>query len=617
MKSFNLLKPYLAQNRFYLLTGFVCLIAVDLFQLFFPRVIKWAVDDLTAYKADLAGLSLYALYLVGLAIMIGLFRYGWLRCFLGTARQVEEELRNRLFTHIQTLSASYFDKTKTGDLMAHATNDMQNIRMSVGIGMVTIIDTAFLGTAGIGFMAYINVRLTMFALIPMPFVMLCSWFFRKKMHRMYGEVQGTFSELTEAVRERFAGIRIIKAYNREKDSLATVEEISGEYVNKNLKLARITGSFSPLVTFLSNLSLGIILWVGGHQTIMTTITPGDFVAFGSYLGLLTWPMMAIGTITNIVQRGKASLDRINAILETRPQVNDTPDAKPIRRFKNNIVFENVSFGYEIRDSRLEIRDLKLETRDSELETRNSKLESKTQVSSFKFQVSSFKLQLEQGQTLGIIGPPGAGKTTLLNLLPRFYDVSQGRILTDGTDIRKLKLRDVRSLISFMPQEPFLFASTIRENIIFGNPEAKEADLIRAVKAAALHDTIKSFPNGFETVVGEKGVILSGGQKQRIALARAFIRPSPILILDDPISQVDMETASDILSVIRSMTGFRTIIIVSHRISAVRFADHIITLKNGCIAESGTHEQLMQEESYYARTFHLQQIEEELGLSVHE
>jgi len=595
MKSIYLLKPYLIEKRLAIFAGVVCLIAVDMLQLYLPRLIKRAVDDLTAFRIDLAGLSLYALYMVGIALMIGMFRYGWLRCFVGMSRRVEEGLRNQLFEHVQTLSPSYFDKTKTGDLMAHASNDMLQVRMATGIGVVTVIDTIFMGTAAIAFMAYINVTLTLFALAPMPLVVLASWYFSKKMHLMYGEVQETFSELTEVVRERIAGIRIIKAYNREKDSLSGLEKISGEYVSNNLKLAKITGSFSPMITFFSNMSLAVIICVGGRQTILTDISAGDFVAFSSYMGLLMWPITAIGTVTNLVQRGKASLDRINKILETRPDIADVPNATSVREIKNDIVFENVTFSYK--------KNLETEKGGAQDVGRNF------QVST----LSEINLKIERGMTLGIIGPPGSGKTTLLSLLPRFYDVCGGRILIAGTDIRDFKLCDLRTLISFMPQEPFLFAGTIRENIMFGNVKAQESDLIKAAESAALSDTIRSFPEGFETVVGERGVILSGGQKQRIALARALIRKSPVLILDDPISQVDAETANFIINTIQSEAEERTVLIVSHRLSALRFADRIIALKEGVITESGTHEQLaQQEESYYAKTLRLQQIEEELN-----
>jgi len=581
MKSFYLIKPYIQENRLRIFLGIICLITVDFLQLFIPRVIKWAIDDLAGLQTDLIKLLAYAFYIVGIAVLIGLFRYAWRHCLIGTSRRVEEGLRNRLFAHIQTLSAPYFDKTKTGDLMAHATNDIQHVRMATGMGTVALTDAIVLGTAAIGFMAYINIRLTVFVLIPMPLIVVSARLFSKKMHRMYGEVQKAFSDLTEVTRERFAGIRVTKAYCRETDSAVKLEIKSRNYIDKNLRLVRVTGSFFPMMVLLSNLSLAIVLFLGGRQTIDFTITPGDFVAFIAYLGLLTWPMMAIGWVTNLIQRGKASLDRIDKIIKTEPEIGDMPGAKPIKKTRGGLVFDNVAFSYGLEAADLETTPV----------------------------LTAIDINLDHGKILGVVGPPGSGKTTLLSLIPRIYDVSQGRILIDGIDIRKIHLGDLRSLIAFMSQEPFLFAGTIRENITFG-ADAKEVELIRSTERAVLYDTIQSFPEGFDTIVGEKGVILSGGQKQRVALARALLNEAGILILDDPISQVDMETGRDIIKTVRSMAGSRTIIIASHRISAVRFADHIIALDGGRIVESGTHTQLMANDQYYAKIFRLQEIEEE-------
>jgi len=587
MKSIHLIKPYFAENRLVIFIGIISLIIVDFLQLFIPRVVKWAVDDLTWFRADVTKLLNYALYIIGIAIMIGIFRYIWRRCLIGMSRRVEEGLRNRFFAHIQTLSASYFYKIKTGDLMAHATNDIQHIRMATGMGMVALTDAVVLGTASIGFMAYINVKLTLFVLIPMPLIVFSTRFFSKKMHRQYQEVQGAFADLTETVRERFAGIRVIKAYNREKESVLKLEEMSKDYIGKNLKLAKITQTFFPMMLFFSNLSLGIVLYLGGRQTISATITSGDFVAFISYIGLLTWPMMAMGWVVNLIQRGKASLDRINKILETRPQIYNMPGAEPIKRVRGEIVFENVTFSYEPGSCKSDYKSGILPA------------------------LAGIDIKLKPGKILGIVGPPGSGKTTLLSLMPRLFEVSQGCILLDGTDIRKIQLNDLRSRISFMPQEPFLFGGTIRENITLNN-NTKDPELIRASEEASLYETIKSFPNGFETIVGEKGVVLSGGQKQRIALARSLLKDTPILIMDDPISQVDLKTGAAIIKTIRSMIEEKTIIIVSHRLSAIRFADHIITLDGGRIVESGTHTELMEHGQYYAKTFHLQEIEEEFN-----
>lgn len=575
MESLHLIRPYLKERRWYVFWGLVFLVIVDFLQLFIPRIIKWAVDDLTALRVDTAELFYYAVYMVGIGLLIGLFRFGWRHCLIGLSRRVEEGIRNRLFTHIQTLSAAYFDRTRTGDLMAHATNDIQHVRMAMGMGIVALTDAVVLGTASIGFMLYINVRLTLYVLIPMPFIAVGTRFFSKRMHRLYGQVQAAFSDLTEVARERFAGIRIIKAYNLEESETERFESKSRDYILKNIQLVRITGSFFPLMLLLTHLSLAIVLYLGGRQTVYAVITPGDFVAFISYLGLLTWPMMAIGWVTNLIQRGRASLDRINKILGTQPIISDPPSPRAIHRAQGEVIFKKVSFAYD---------------------------------SSEMSALEEIDIRLQPGEIAGIVGPPGSGKSTLLSLLPRLYDVSAGRILIDGIDIRQLRVRDLRSQILFVPQEPFLFAGTIRDNITFGDPNLSEETILDATKKAALYHTIRSFPNGFDSLVGEKGVILSGGQKQRIALARALLTNAPILVLDDPISQVDTETGAAIIQAVRTMAGTRTVFIVSHRLSAVRFADRIIELQNGRIAASGTHPEMMASSEYYRRTYRLQEIE---------
>jgi ATP-binding cassette subfamily B protein len=456
--------------------------------------------------------------------------------------------------------------------------------MATGMGLVALNDAIVLGAAAIGFMLYINVTLTLFVLIPMPFITISTKFFSKQMHRRYQRVQATFSDLTEVIRERFSGIRIIKAHNHKAKAAARVESVSKDYVNENLGLVKIVGSFFPLMLLFTNFSLAIVLYLGGRQTIAQTITPGDFVAFISYLGLLTWPMMALGWVTNLIQRGRASLDRLNRILETRPAIKDDQQAKPLRRFEGRIVFENVGFSY------------------------NSNGNGSPPA------LSGITLTIEPGSVLGIVGPPGSGKTTLLNLISRQYEVARGNIRVDDQDIRGLKLDSLRSHIAFMPQEPFLFAGTIRENITFDDPLMAESRLRQITQKAALYDTIQAFPNAYDTIVGEKGVILSGGQKQRIALARAFNRDAGILILDDPISQVDLATGNAIVETLKTMIGRKTIIIVSHRISAVRFADQIITLEQGRITERGAHQDLIATDGYYARAFRLQELEEDLNAS---
>jgi ATP-binding cassette subfamily B protein len=584
MKSIALIKPYFKENRGKIAIGLLSLIIVDVLQLFIPRIIKWTVDGLTALHIDLRQLLIYAIYMAVIAVLIGAFRYVWRRCLLGTSRRVEEGLRNRLFTHIQTLSASYFNRTPTGDLMAHATNDIQQIRMATGMGMVALNDAIVLGAAAIGFMLYINVTLTLFVLIPMPLISISTRFFSKKMHHRYQAVQAAFSDLTEVIRERFAGVRIIKAHNRKEKEAARVKAVSEDYIKENLGLVKIVGSFFPMMLLFTNLSLAIVLYLGGRQTIALTISPGDFVAFISYLGILTWPMMALGWVTNLIQRGRASLDRIDRILQTHPEIKNRANAVTLNQIHGRIVFEDVDFVYNHNGA------------------------------GSAAALSGIRLEVAPGKVLGIVGPPGSGKTTLLSLIPRLYDVSRGGVFLDGKDVRSLQIDDLRSNIAYMPQEPFLFAGTIRENLTFGNPLIQETQLKMITQKAALYDTIRSFPNGFETIVGEKGVILSGGQKQRIALARCLLQEGAVLVLDDPISQVDLETGTAIIDMIKSMIGEKTIIIVSHRISAVRFTDQIIVLEKGCIVERGTHRELIVTDQYYAKTFQLQEIEEGVNAS---
>ncbi|MEJ2095556.1 MAG: ABC transporter ATP-binding protein [Deltaproteobacteria bacterium] len=574
MNSTERIRPYFIQNRSIILLGFACLIIVDMLQLFIPRVIKRTVDDLTSLQIDARGLLAYALVLVSLGLAIGFFRYFWRRYLLGTSRRIEEGLRNELFSHLQTLSAGYFDKSKTGDLMAHATNDIQQISMATGMGMVALNDAVVLGAAAIGFMIFINVRLTLFVLIPMPFIVLGTRLFSKRMHHHYQKVQASFADLTECVRERFAGIRIIKAYGSERFEKAKIQARSEDYVRRNLQLVKITGAFFPMMILFSNLSLAIVLFLGGRQTILQEITPGDFVAFISYLGLLTWPMMALGWVTNLIQRGKASLDRIHAILSTAPEIKNSPTALPISRLDGAVRFHRVCFAYGEEKQRV---------------------------------LSDISFELAAGDTLGIIGPPGSGKTSLLKLILRFYDLQSGSIYIDGKELRSLRIETLRSHIAYVPQEPFMFAGTIRDNITLMDPSVKDTSIEKAAAMASVYQTIMSFPKQFDTLVGEKGVILSGGQKQRIALARALLSDRKILLLDDPISQVDTDTGHALIETIRALAGEKTVLIVSHRIAAIQFADTIISLHQGRIVEQGSHAALIANDRYYARTFQLQEI----------
>jgi len=580
MSSLRLITPYFAENRSRILIGLLSLIVVDGVQLVIPRVIKWAVDDLTAMRAESGQMLLYAVYICVMAALVGGFRYVWRLCLLGASRRVEQGLRDRLFSHLQTLPAAYFDRTRTGDLMAHATNDIQQIRMATGMGLVALNDAVVMGAAAIAFMAYIDPALTGVVLIPMPLIALGTRFFSRKMHRRYQTVQASFSDLTEIIRERFAGIRLIKAHHREAVEAARVEAASRAYVNENLRLVRITGAFFPMMLFFTNLSMALVLLVGGRQTILFAITPGDLVAFISYLGLLTWPMMALGWVTNLIQRGRASLERVDAILATTPDIRTAPDAEPLKTPRGEVVFEAVGFSYPGRPGAKPAPAL-----------------------------DGIDLSIAAGSVLGIVGPPGSGKTTLLSLIPRLYDATTGRVQLDGRELRRLRIEDLRTAVAFMPQEPFLFAGTIRDNMAFGDPSVSEERLEQAADGAALLDTVRSFPHGFDTVVGERGVMLSGGQKQRVALARCLLADAPVVILDDPISQVDFETGAAITRTLRRLAGRKTILIASHRLSALAFSDRIVVLDRGRVAAAGRHAELMQTSGYYARTYRLQEIEE--------
>jgi len=526
-------------------------------------------------------LTTQALIIVGLAICIGVFRYIWRRCLIGTSRIIEEGLRDKLFQHIQRLSTAYFDRTRTGDIMAHATNDINHIRMATGMGLVALTDSVFMGAAAIAFMAYISLELTLLVIIPMPFIAFGTRIFSKRMHQRYGAVQAAFSEVTEAVRERLTGIRVIKSDLLEPAAEAAVTQSSQAYIAANLRLIRITGAFFPMMMLFANLSMVMVVYFGGRRAIAATISPGDFVAFISYLGLLTWPMMATGWVVNLMQRGKASLDRIRAILETPPDIVSPPThlRRPLNAF-HSLVFDNVSFTYPgSEDTEPALIDI--------------------------------SFHLKRGETLGIVGPPGSGKSTLLQLIPRLYDPTAGAIRINDDDIRRYDPADLRRLMAVMPQEPFLLAGTVADNIRFFTETPEPHRLEMTITAAGLAKTLRDFPRGAGTVVGEKGILLSGGQKQRVTLARALLSNAPLLVVDDPVSQVDAETGRRIVDHLRSLAGARTLIIVSHRLSALRFADTILSMEDGRIMESGSHDDLLAVDGYYARTWRLQEIEEAL------
>jgi len=578
MGNFRTLKGYFVQHRWRLLAGLATLLAVDGLQLIIPQVIKWAIDDLTRGGIVQADLVKYGFYIAGIALLIGFFRYFWRFLIMGTARRIEEALRGRLFSHLQTLSLSFFQETKTGDLMAHATNDIDAVRMAVGMGLVAITDTLVLGASAIVFMILIDPKLTLFAIVPMPFIALVTTRFSRLVHHRFESVQASFSRLTEQVRESLAGIRVVKAFVQEEYEKGKLDYIGEEYVGKNLRLIKVWGMFFPLIMLLANLGTVIVLWLGGKETILGTITAGGFVAFMTYLGILAWPMMALGWVINLIQRGSASMGRINKILDTQPEIADRPRLRPITRLEGKIEFRDLTFSYKPGS----LPALK-----------------------------GITLQVNPGEFVAVVGRTGTGKTTLCNLIPRLFDPPNGHLFMDGREIHAVPIKPLRESIGYVPQDSFLFSTTIRENIVFGSPEASEEEIANAARIAQIDEDIRTFPMGIETVIGEKGITLSGGQKQRVAIARAVLLNPQIMILDDALSSVDTQTEERIWNGLGEILDGKTRIVVSHRLSSIKEADKIIVLDDGEITEIGDHQSLLSMGGIYAGIYRRQQIEEEL------
>lgn len=578
MNPYRILLPYFRRNLGILALGISSLLLVDFLQLLIPRIIKLAVDDLTSYQATSTQLLKYGGMVLALALGIGAFRFVWRRCLFGHSRQVEEALRNRLFAHLQTLSYSYFDKANTGDLMAHATNDVQAVQLATGMGLVALTDTVVLGTAAIGFMLYINPTLTLIAILPMPFIALFARSISKIFYERFQKVQASFSHLTERARENLAGIRAIKAYTQETAETKRFDQTGREYIAENLRMVKISGLFSPMSLLFTNLSMALVLVFGGKLTILNTISIGDFVAFNSYLLLLVWPMMALGWVINLFQRGSASLGRIQEILNTVPEVADMPEVieKPLTQ--GTIESRGLTFNYP----------------------------------GYNFPaLEDLDLNIKPGQLVGIVGRTGSGKTTLCRLFPRLYDMPPGQLYLDGEEIHRWPLKELRRAIAVVPQDPFIFADTVRANICFGNPHAGDDEIAKAAEAAYFLDEILALPQKFETLLGERGVTLSGGQKQRLTLARALLLSTPLLVLDDCFSSVDLETELAILTNLRRYLKDRTTLIASHRLEVMRAADVIFVLDGGRLREQGNHDQLLSLNGLYAALYRRQKLEAEL------
>jgi ATP-binding cassette subfamily B multidrug efflux pump len=578
MKAFKTLKNDFIANRPQILIGLIALLIVDVLQLFIPRVIKYAIDDLTSGNISPSRLFLYGLEVLILALGIGGFRYVWRYFLLGAARRIEKALRERLFIHLQTLSPSYFSHTKVGDLMAHATNDIEAVRMAMSMGVVFVVDTAILGVLTIFFMIYISPKLTLFAILPMPLITLITLLFSRTIHHRFEIVQKIFASLTERVREAIMGIRVIKAYVLEEGEKEKLSQVSQDYIQKNLNVVRVWGMFFPIILLFSNLSMAIVLYMGGRLTILQSISTGDFVAFMSYLGLLAWPMMALGWAINVIQRGGASMDRLNRIFAETPEIFDPREVIPVSPLRGRIDIRGLTYSPG-NGGRPLLRDI--------------------------------HLMIKEGEKIVIVGRTGSGKTILCNLVVRILESHKGYLFFDGIEIHEIPLEMLRRSIGYVPQDTFLFSNTIRENIAFGKLDAADKEIEEAARLAQIYDEIMGFPEGMNTVIGEKGITLSGGQRQRIAIARAILMNPPIFVMDDALSSVDIQTEERVLEGLEEFLKGKTHILITHRIAPLRRADRIIVLEEGRVMEVGDHSTLLAKGGIYSDLYWQRRLEEEL------
>lgn len=580
---------YFRKYRGYFIWGFLVLLGSSGFAVLVPLLLREGVDavsfvasigsgDLRSGLPWSAGdavydvmaaavkslLIKYALSIVALAVVSGVFRFYARRTLIWASRHIEYDLRNELFGHLLKLSASFYQRTPTGDIIARASNDIEAVRMMVGPAVMHFMNTAIIAVLAFTSMVAISPRLTFYSLIPLPLLSLTMWLLGQQIHRRFMKIQNHFSAMSAFVQESLSGIRIVKAFRREQYREEKFREVNQEYIRLNLALAKLRAFFMPAIMFLVGLVVLTVLWGGGHAVINKSITLGEFVAFMVYLKMLIWPMLAVGWVISLYQRGMASLERIDSILNEKPDVFDGENlAKPTG--DGTIRFENLSFTYP-QTERMILRNINFE--------------------------------IAPGETVAIVGPTGSGKSTLISLLIRKYPVSDNALFVGGVDINRLPLDDLRSMIGLVAQDPYLFSDTVAANIAFSMPEIDMESVRSAAERSALHKEINSFPQQYDTVLGERGITLSGGQKQRAAIARALLKQPQILIFDDAFSSVDTQTEELILEHLTRKNNEVTTLLISHRPSTIRRADRILVLDQGTIVEAGTHDELIAKQGRY-------------------